>query len=301
MRTTGAFPIEYESLGNPALPAIVLIMGLGMQLVAWPDDFCQALVAGGYRVVRFDNRDSGLSARATGGGALGLVKVIAASVLKLPVRIPYTLHDMAQDTLAVMDALQIERAHIVGISMGGMIGHVLAAGHPQRVLSLTSIMSTSGHPRLPQPSLKVRRVLMSRPANPKDIESVTDHLVHVLQVIGSPGYPESAQALRERVTKGVKRSYNPAGTNRQVMAVITSGDRRPLLRQITTPTLVIHGRDDPLVPLSGGQDTAAHVRGAKLLVIDGMGHDLSPALLPQLASAILQHCDAVEALSPRPA
>ena len=301
MRTTGAFPIEYESLGNPSRPAIVLIMGLGMQLVAWPDDFCQALVAGGYRVVRFDNRDSGLSARATGGGGLGLVKVFAASVLKLPVRSPYTLHDMAQDTLAVMDALQIERAHIVGISMGGMIGQVLAAVHPQRVLSLTSIMSTSGHQRLQQPSLKVRRVLMSRPANPKDIESVTDHLVHVLQVIGSPGYPESAQALRERVTKGVKRSYNPAGTNRQVMAVITSGDRRPLLRQITTPTLVIHGRDDPLVPLSGGQDTAAHVRGAKLLVIDGMGHDLSPALLPQLASAILQHCDAVEALSPRPA
>ena len=301
MRTTGAFPIEYESLGNPSRPAIVLIMGLGMQLVAWPDAFCQALVAGGFRVVRFDNRDSGLSARATGGGGLGLVKVIAASVLKLPVRIPYTLHDMAQDTLAVMDALQIERAHIVGISMGGMIGQVLEAVHPQRVLSLTSIMSTSGHQRLQQPSLKVRRVLMSRPANPKDIESVTDHLVHVLQVIGSPGYPESAQALRERVTKGVKRSYNPAGTNRQVMAVITSGDRRPLLRQITTPTLVIHGRDDPLVPLSGGQDTAAHVRGAKLLVIDGMGHDLSPALLPQLASAILQHCDAVEALSPRPA
>ena len=244
-------------------------------------------MAGGYRVVRFDNRDSGLSGHATGGGGLGLFKVIAGSVLKLSVKTPYTLHDMAADTLAVMDALQIKQAHIVGVSMGGMIGQVLAAEHPERVLSLTSIMSTSGHMRLPQPSLKVRRVLMSRPANPKDPASVTDHLVHVLQVIGSPGYRESVQALRERVAKGVQRAYNPAGTNRQVMAVIASGDRRPLLKKIQAPTLVIHGRDDPLVPLSGGQDTAAHVRGAKLLVIDGMGHDLSPALLPQLADAIL--------------
>ena len=299
MRTTGTVPIEFESLGDPSHPAIVLIMGLGMQLVAWPEAFCQALVAGGYRVVRFDNRDSGLSARATGGGGLGLFKVVAASVLKLQVRIPYTLHDMAEDTLAVMDALQIKRAHIVGVSMGGMIGQVLAAAHPQRVLSLISIMSTSGHQRLPQPSLKVRRVLMSRPANPKDPASVTDHLVHVLQVIGSPGYRESVQALRERVAKGVQRAYNPAGTNRQVMAVIASGDRRPLLRQIHAPTLVIHGRDDPLVPLSGGEDTAAHVRGARLLVINGMGHDLSPALLPQLAQAILAFCDAISASSPR--
>lgn len=298
MRTTGTVPIEYESLGDPAHPAIVLIMGLGMQLVAWPDAFCQALVAGGYRVVRFDNRDSGLSHRATGGGVFGLLKVVAASVLKLPVHTPYTLHDMAQDTLTVMDALQIERAHIVGVSMGGMIAQVLAAAHPQRVLSLISIMSTSGHPRLPQPSLKVRGMLMSRPANPKDVASVTEHLVHLLQVIGSPGYPEPVQALRERVSQGVRRDYNPAGTNRQVMAIIASGDRRPLLRQIQAPTLVIHGRDDPLVPLSGGQDTADHIPGARLMVIDGMGHDLPSALLPTLSQAILDHCNAFSGSNP---
>jgi len=300
MRTTGTVPIEFESLGDPAHPAIVLIMGLGMQLVAWPDAFCQALVAGGYRVVRFDNRDSGLSARATGGGGLGLFKAVAASVLKLPVHTPYTLHDMAQDTLAVMNALQIERAHIVGVSMGGMIAQVLAAAHPQRVLSLTSIMSTSGHQRLPQPSLKVRRMLMSRPAKPKDLASVTDHLVHILQVIGSPDYPEPVQALRERVSQGVKRAYNPAGTNRQLMAVIASGDRRPLLRQIQAPTLVVHGRDDPLVPLSGGQDTADHTPGARLMVIDGMGHDLPSALLPLLSQVILDHCNAFSGSSPYP-
>ena len=297
-RTSGAWPIHYEVLGNPAHPAIVLIMGLGLQLVAWPDSLCQALVAGGYRVVRFDNRDCGLSARAPAHGRFDLLRTIAASVLKLPVPSPYTLHDMAQDTLGVMDALQIQQAHIVGVSMGGMIGQVLAAAHPQRVLSLTSIMSTSGHPRLQQPALRVRRVVVSRPARPKDIESVIDHQVRIVRTIGSPVFRESDAALRERVGRGIRRAYEPAGLTRQVMAIIASGDRRPLLRRITAPTLVIHGRDDPLVPLPGGQDTADHIPGAKLLVVEGMGHDLSPALLPQLAQAILVRCQSISASGP---
>jgi proline iminopeptidase len=291
MRTTGDWPIEYEALGNPTHPAIVLIMGLGMQLVTWPDAFCQALVDGGYYVVRFDNRDSGLSARAPVNPRFGMFKAIVASILKLPVPAPYTLHDMAQDTLAVMDALKIERAHVVGVSLGGMIGQVLAAAHPQRVLSLVSIMSSSGNPRLPQPRSGVRRVLISRPANPRDPESIIDHQVRILSVIGSPIYKETPQALRQRLGRGVRRAYDPAGINRQVMSVIASGDRRALLRQIKAPTLVIHGRDDPLVQLACGEDTAANVPGAKLLVIDGMAHDLSPALLPQWASAILAHCN----------
>jgi pimeloyl-ACP methyl ester carboxylesterase len=297
-RTSGAWPIQYEALGNPAHPAIVLIMGLGLQLVAWPDSFCQALVAGGYRVVRFDNRDCGLSARAPAHGRFALMHTIAASLLKLPVPSPYTLHDMAQDTLAVMDALQIQQAHIVGVSMGGMIGQVLVAAHPQRVLSLTSIMSTSGHPHLPQPALRVRRVVVTRPARPNDLESVIDNQVRIVRTIGSPVHKESEQALRERVGRGIRRAYEPAGLSRQVMAIIASGDRRPLLRRINAPTLVIHGRDDPLVPLPGGQDTADHIAGAKLLVVDGMGHDLSPALLPQLAQAILTHCHNISASSP---
>jgi proline iminopeptidase len=292
MRTTGDWPIEYEALGNPAHPAIVLIMGLGMQLVTWPDSFCQSLVDGGYYVVRFDNRDSGLSARAPVNPRFGMFKAIVASILKLPVPAPYTLHDMALDTLAVMDALKIERAHVVGVSLGGMIGQVLAATHSQRVLSLVSIMSSSGNPRLPQPRSGVRRVLISRPANPRDPESVIDHQVRILGAIGSPTYKETPQDLRQRLGRGVRRAYDPAGINRQVIAVIASGDRRPLLRQIKAPTLVIHGRDDPLVQLACGEDTAANVPGAKLLVIDGMAHDLSPALLPQWASAILAHCDA---------
>jgi proline iminopeptidase len=292
MRTTGDWPIEYEALGNPAHPAIVLIMGLGMQLVTWPDAFCQALVDGSYYVVRFDNRDSGLSARAPSTPRFGMLRAITASILKWPVPAPYSLHDMALDTLAVMDALHIARAHVVGVSLGGMVAQVLAATHPQRVLSLVSIMSSSGNPRLPQPRAGVRRVLISRPANPHDPESVIDHQVRILSVIGSPVYKETPQALRQRLGRGVRRAYDPAGINRQVIAVIASGDRRPLLRQIKAPTLVIHGRDDPLVPLACGEDTAAQVPGAKLLVIDGMAHDLSPALLPQWASAILAHCNA---------
>jgi len=291
-RTTGAWPIAYEALGDPAHPAIVLIMGLGLQRVAWPDSFCQALVTGGYRVVRFDNRDCGLSARAPAYGRFGLFRTIAASVLKLPVPSPYTLDDMAQDTLAVIDALQIQRAHIVGVSMGGMIGQVLAAKHPQRVQSLVSIMSTSGHPRLQQPALSVRRVVVGRPANPADLESVIDHQVRIVRAIGSRVHLESEPALRERVGRGIRRAYELTGLTRQVMAIIASGDRRPLLKRITAPTLVIHGRDDPLVPLPGGQDTADHIPGAKLLVVDGMGHDLSPALLPTLSQAILNHCNA---------
>lgn len=291
MRTTGAWPIEYQHLGDPTHPAIVLIMGLGMQLTGWPDAFCQALVDGGYQVVRFDNRDSGLSARAPRGKRPRLLLAMAASLLRLPVRTPYSLQDMAADAVAVMDALHIERAHIVGASMGGMIAQVLAAGFPQRVLSLTSMMSSSGNLRLPLPSRPARKALFSRPGNPADVESVVSHLVRVFGVIGSPAYREPEPVLRERIRRGVERAYEPAGTTRQLLAVIASGDRRKLLHRIAAPTLVIHGRADPLVPLAAGQDTAANVPGARLLVIDGMGHDLASGLLPQLSSAILAHCN----------
>lgn len=292
MRTAGDWPIEYESLGDPAYPAILLIMGLGMQLTSWPDAFCQALVQGGFRVVRFDNRDSGLSARAPAGRLPRVWRAVAASLLRLPLRIPYRLQDMAGDAIRVLDALQIQRAHVVGASMGGMIAQVLAAQFAQRVLSLTSIMSSSGNPRLPLPSRKARQALLGRPPNPHDVESVVNHLVQVFGVIGSPAYPEPEASMRERLRRNVKRAYDPEGTRRQLLAVIASGDRRALLRRITAPTLVIHGRADPLVPLAAGQDTAANVPGAKLLVIDGMGHDLPSPLLPRLAAAVMAHCSA---------
>lgn len=290
MRTPGAWPIEYEVLGNPAHPAIVLIMGLGMQLTSWPEAFCQQLVEGGLRVVRLDNRDSGLSARAPAGKLPKVWQAVAATLLKLPLQLPYELHDMAGDVVRVLDALQIERAHVVGASMGGMIAQVMAARFPSRVLSLTSIMSSSGNPRLPWPTRAARRALLGRVADPANLDSVVDHLVQVFRVIGSPAYPEPEALLRERVRRGVQRAYNPAGTQRQLLAVIRSGDRRALLRRIAAPTLVIHGRADPLVPLAAGQDTAAQVPGARLLVIDGMGHDLPGAVLPEISAAIRAHC-----------
>jgi len=282
--------IEYESLGDPSRPAIVLIMGLGMQLTGWPDDFCQGLVARGYRVVRFDNRDCGLSAQAPGKKRANLLLAMAASALGLPVRTPYTLEDMAGDAIGLMDRLGIARAHVVGASMGGMIAQVLAAKHPQRVLSLTSIMSTSGNRRVSRPTKPARKVLFSRPADPKDPESVVDYLIEMFGVIGSPAYPPDPAELRQRLNRSVRRAYSPAGTARQLLAIIASGDRRKLLRTIAAPTLVIHGAEDPLVPLAAGRDTAKEIPGASLLVIDGMGHDLPAALLPRLVEAIADHC-----------
>lgn len=292
MRTGDEWPIEYEVLGDPEHPALVLIMGLGMQLTSWPEALCQRLVAGGYQVLRLDNRDSGLSARAAAGKLPKVWQAVAASLLRLHLRIPYRLHDMAADVVRVLDAQRIDQAHVVGASMGGMIAQVLAAQFPQRVRSLTSIMSSSGNPRLPMPSRKARQALLGRPADPHDLESVVSHLVQVFGLIGSPAYPEPPDVLRERIRFGVMRAYDPPATRRQLLAVIDSGDRRALLRRITAPTLVVHGRADPLVPLAAGQDTAANVPGARLLVLDGMGHDLPGALLPQISGAILAHCDA---------
>lgn len=282
--------IEYESLGDPSHPAIVLIMGLGMQLTAWPDSFCHALVAHGYRVIRFDNRDCGLSGHAPGKKRGNLLLAMAASALGLPVRTPYTLDDMAGDTAGLMDRLGIDRAHIVGASMGGMIAQVLAAKFPQRVLSLTSIMSSSGNRRVSKPSKPARKVLLSRPGDPKDTESVIDYMVQMFGVIGSPAYPASPEELRQRLGRSIRRAYTPAGTARQLLAIIASGDRRKLLRTIKAPTLVIHGAADPLVPLAAGRDTAQNIQGAQLLVIEGMGHDFPEALMPRLADAIAEHC-----------
>jgi proline iminopeptidase len=262
-----------------------------MQLIGWPDDFCNGLVARGYRVIRFDNRDCGLSGRAPGKRRANLLLAMTAAALHLPVRTPYTLRDMAGDTLGLMDRLGIVRAHIVGASMGGMIAQVLAAETPQRVLSLTSIMSSSGNRKVSRPSKSAQKVLMSRPADPKSVDSVIEYMIEMFGVIGSPGYPTSAEDLRRTLDRSVRRAYTPAGTARQLLAVIASGDRRRLLRTISAPTLVIHGAADPLVPLAAGRDTAARIPGASLLVIEGMGHDLPAGLLPQLVQAIADHCD----------
>jgi proline iminopeptidase len=216
---------------------------------------------------------------------------MAASALGLPVRTPYTLEDMAGDVIGLMDRLGIAQAHIVGASMGGMIAQVLTAKFPQRALSLTSIMSSSGNRRVSKSTRPARKILLSRPADPKDTDSVIDYMVQMFGVIGSPAYPASTDELRQRLGQSIRRAYTPAGTARQLLAIIASGDRRKLLRTIKAPTLVIHGAADPLVPLAAGRDTAQNIPGAELLVIDGMGHDFPDELMPRLAQAIADHCD----------
>ena len=286
--------ICYQSLGDPEAPAILLIMGLGMQLVAWPDAFCASLVEQGFRVIRFDNRDVGHSTRIVWGQSPRLWLAIARAVLGLPVRSPYLLGDMADDALGLLDALQVARAHVVGVSLGGMIAQSLAARHPQRLLSLTSIMSASGNWRVCCGKPAALRQLLSRPAQPDDPVSQVEHLLQVFSVIGSPGFPSDPGELRRQLERGVRRAHYPAGQYQQLLAIIAAGDRRRELARIHAPTLVIHGADDPLLPLAAGRDTAKHIPGARLQVIKGMGHDLPPGVQALLLAAIIGHCRAAE-------
>ncbi|HUP90646.1 MAG TPA: alpha/beta hydrolase [Solimonas sp.] len=280
--------LEYESFGDKSAPAILLIMGLGGQLIHWPDDFCSALAEAGYRVIRFDNRDVGLSTRLDHLGRPRLLQAGVLGALGLPVRAPYKLNDMAQDAVSLLDALHIKSAHLVGVSMGGMIAQIIAAKHPERVQSLVLVMTTSGHRSLPQPSLPVRLRLVQRPEG-RDRESLIRHSMQTWRMIGSPGFPQDDATLRQKVERAFDRAHYPRGLARQTLAIIASGSRTPLLGRIKAPTLVIHGKDDPLVRVAAGPDLAKRIRGAKLEIIEGMGHDLPPMLLPRLANLVLGH------------
>jgi pimeloyl-ACP methyl ester carboxylesterase len=278
----GGIEIEFESLGDPRAEPIVFIMGLGAPLTRWRADLCQMLVSAGYRVIRFDNRDCGLSTRLDGAGAPDVQRVMQGGVAP-----PYTLSDMAQDTIGLLDALDVERAHIVGASMGGMIAQLLAADHPTRTASLTSIMSTSGNPALATARAEIMDRLTATPPDPKSqLGAFLDHQVRRAQLIASPGYPTEEGELREQIRLETLRGYNPAGAARQMAAIWASGDRRTKLRQITAPTVVLHGADDPLIPPEGGVDTAANIAGAELRIVPGMGHDLAPGLMPLFAKHI---------------
>jgi proline iminopeptidase len=284
--------IEYESHGDPKRPAIVLIMGLGMQLVAWPDELIEGLVARGFRVVRFDNRDAGLSTQLDDRPTGPLAAAFMRWAFGWSVPAPYLLDDMAADTIGLLDALNISRAHMVGASMGGMIAQLLAIKSREHVLSLTSIMSSSSARRLPQPRLDAFFAFTRRPDGEASLDDLVDHYVALFRVIGSPGYVTPLPQLQERLRRGLARAYRPMGTLRQMIAILASGDRSLSLPQITAPTLVIHGDADPLVPVAHGEDTAAKIPGATLKIIRGMGHDLPPALLPQLTELIAAHCAA---------
>jgi proline iminopeptidase len=290
----GSVALDYESFGDVGAPAILLIMGLGMPGIAWPEPFVDALVAAGFRVFRFDNRDSGHSGKVAAGRLPDLRLAIARALLRRAVTAPYTLDDMAADTVGLLDALAIERAHLVGVSMGGMIAQNVAARYPQRVASLTSIMSSTGNPswRVALGKPRALRALLSRPAGAHDVDALVEHYVRVFGVIGSPGFAVDREQLLHNVRRIVSRGLYPAGTARQLLAILASGDRRALLHRILAPTLVVHGSDDPLIPVAAGRDTALHIRGSRLEVIAGMGHDLPPGVQRLLVARIVEHCRA---------
>jgi pimeloyl-ACP methyl ester carboxylesterase len=283
--------IEYETFGNPADPPILLIMGLGGQLVLWPEALCQALARGGYYVIRYDNRDVGLSSKIDSAGKPDLTRAGIRVLLRLPVQSGYSLEDMAADAIGLLDALNISRAHIVGMSMGGMIAQILAAQYPARVRSFVALMTTSGNPRLPQASFSLRLRLTRRPRR-TDRESLIQHSMNTWKLIGSPGYPTDDATLRAMVERDQARCLYPRGMARQTLAIMAAKSRLPLLKRIAAPTLVIHGEADPLVPVAAGRELAREIPGAKLETIPGMGHDLPAALVPRIGELILGHVGA---------
>lgn len=283
--------IHYEEHGDPADPAILLIMGFGAQLTLWPEELVEALAQRGFRVIRYDNRDIGLSHKFDGVKAPGMLRMTVLSKLGFSPKVPYTLADMAEDGVGLLDALGIARAHIVGASMGGMIAQHLAAKHPDRCLSFTQIFSTTGNPALPAAKKDAIRALVTRPKS-ADEDVLVEHGMMLARTIGSPGYPAEEKRLRERTTASLRRSFYPEGPTRHLSAILADGDRRAMIRGIDVPTLVLHGEDDPLVPCEGGRDTAACIPGAKLETIPGWGHDLPPELVDRIASAIAEHARA---------
>lgn len=283
--SAGGVQLEVEDHGPPNGEPLVLIMGLGMQLVAWPDGLVELLVARGFRVIRFDNRDIGLSQRFDDLGVPNLPLVAMKAALGLPVHAPYAIADLADDTAALLDALGLASAHVCGASMGGMVAQHLAARHAARVRSLTLMMTTSGARRLPQPSLRVRAALIGRPAR-LDVDALVDHYVHLLHVIGSPGFPPDEAELRERLEFSIRRSFRPRAVARQIAAIAADGDRSALLARVAAPTAILHGAADPLIPVAAAHDLAAKIAGASVEVIAGWGHDLPRELWPRQAEVI---------------
>lgn len=284
--TANGVTIAYETHGDPANPPLLLVMGLGAQLTLWPIELVDALVARGYHVIRHDNRDIGLSEKFTGHAVPNPRKVALMRLVGLRARLPYRLADMAADAAALLDALGIERAHVVGASMGGMIAQLMAVNHADKVASLTSIMSTTGNPRLPQARPAALQALLDRPPPNATLEQVIPIGIRVARAIGSPAWPAPEERLVDRISRDYRRSFHPTGPGRQLAAILDDGDRRKRLKGVTAPTLVIHGIDDPLVPVDGGRDTAAAIAGARLLEIAGMGHDLPLELVDEVADAI---------------
>jgi pimeloyl-ACP methyl ester carboxylesterase len=280
----GDITLCYENFGDPADPTALLVMGLGTQMIAWHEDFCSELASRGLHVVRFDNRDCGRSTHIRGAPpTLGQILRRSRHAAH------YTLADMAGDAAALLDRLDLAPAHVVGASMGGMIAQTLAARHPDKVLSLVSIMSNTGSIRTGQPGLRVYPLFLRRA--PTEREAFIDHMERLFALIGSPGFPRDPQDIRRLAAESYDRDDDRFGTLRQLAAIMASGDRTPELRRISAPTLVIHGSADRLVTPSGGRATARAIPGAEMMVVKGMGHDLPRAAWPQIIDGIVANAE----------
>jgi len=275
-----------DTFGEPEHQPVVLIMGMGAQMIGWDDEFCAQLAARDFHVIRFDNRDAGRSTRFDHAGTPDVMTAMTRAWLGMPVYAPYLLRDMALDLVGLLDALKIRRAHLVGASMGGTIAQTVALNHPERVLSLTSMMSTTGDRDLPQPKTWALSALM-KPA-PAALEAYAEHYLRTWRALRGGGFPEEDERDLARAVRNHTRGLNPAGAARQLAAILASGSRRRALRSVAVPTLVIHGDADPLVPLAAGTDTAASIPGAALMVLEGMGHTLPMRMWPRIHDGIVR-------------
>lgn len=283
--------IEYELSGPADGPLLLMIHGVGAQLIRWPPMLIARFEQAGFRILRFDNRDIGLSSHMDDAGIPDIAAVVAARAAGQEPALPYTLSDMAADTVGLLDALGIESAHVLGVSLGGMVAQVMAIEHRARVRSLNIFMSQSGNPDLPPSRPEAMAILSKRAPDPReDREAYLRYQVELNRTLGSPGYPASEEELRHFATLAADRSYNPAGAARQLAAARGAADRRPLLRELSIPALVVHGVDDPLIPVESGADIARAIPGAWLIEANGMGHDLPAELFGLFVGAVCANC-----------
>jgi len=286
--TANGIQIEYETFGNPSGRPLLLIIGLGGQMIHWDDDLCKDLAERGHYVIRFDNRDVGLSTKFDEAGVPNLVETFGKIMQGEKIKPPYTLDDMADDAVGLLDALGIRKAHICGMSMGGMIAQTIVIRHPSRVLSLSSIYSTTGNPEVPQPKPEVIEMLIAPPPNER--EANIEHMLGVFKTIAGPAFPVDEKWTRKILAESYDRCFYPQGFVRQLVAILTQTNRVPALASVKVPTLVVHGTSDPLVPVEGGKDAARAIPGAQLMLIEGMGHDLPHGgAWPRIVEAITAH------------
>jgi pimeloyl-ACP methyl ester carboxylesterase len=286
--TANGIEIEYETFGQPSSRPLLLITGLGGQMIHWDDDLCRDLAERDHYVIRYDNRDTGLSTKFDDTGMPRLGEIIGKMMQGEKVEPPYTMDDMADDAAGLLDALGIPKAHICGMSMGGMIAQTVVLRHPSRVLSLISIYSTTGNPKIPQPKPEVIGILIAPP--PKEREAYVEHMLGVFKALAGSRFPPDEKWTRRIMAESYDRSFYPRGMGRQFLAILTQIDRSPYLASVKVPALVVHGTDDPLVSVEGGKDTAKAIPGAQLLLIEGMGHDLPHGgAWPQIVMTIAAH------------